>query len=280
MIQNLDIDRLENIKNTQFRNTLSKLRVPYPLKSSYNSVIPLNIFQTWHRKDFLPEEMLNTINHIKNLNPKFTYYLFDDKDCRKFIKNNFDSSVVEAFDCLIPGAYKADLWRYCVLYKKGGIYLDIKYRPYNNFRFISLTEKEHFCLDVDKENIYNALMVCKAGNDILLKAINQIAINVKNRYYGNSPLDITGPGLLASYFTSSEKRLLDMHHEAYNANVTKFVFLNDYIVCMPYNGYTGHFINSNTPHYSEYYSKRNIYHTFQPRKAKITQEKEGHLRII
>ena len=36
--------------------------------------------------------------------------------------------MVAAYDRLIPTAFKADLWRYCVLYKYGGVYLDVKYR--------------------------------------------------------------------------------------------------------------------------------------------------------
>lgn len=60
-----------------------------------------------------------------------------------------------------------------------GIYLDIKYQPINGFKFINLAEKEHWVLDCNKIGIYNALMVCKPGNNILLQAIKQIVENVK-----------------------------------------------------------------------------------------------------
>ena len=56
------------------------------------------------------------------------YYLYNDADCRAFIQSAFPPDVVAAYDRLIPTAFKADLWRYCVLYKYGGVYLDIKYR--------------------------------------------------------------------------------------------------------------------------------------------------------
>ena len=56
------------------------------------------------------------------------YYLYNDADCRAFIRSAFPPDVVAAYDRLIPTAFKADLWRYCVLYKFGGVYLDIKYR--------------------------------------------------------------------------------------------------------------------------------------------------------
>ena len=82
--------------------------------------------------------MNERVETLKKQNPQFKYHLFDDNDCREFIKNHFREDVLYAYDHLIPGAYKADLWRYCVLFIKGGIYLDIKYTPLNGFKFINL----------------------------------------------------------------------------------------------------------------------------------------------
>ena len=81
----------------------------YPLKPNYRSVIPLKIFQTWHTKN-LPPKMEDAVKRIKIANPGFDHHLFDDDDCREFIKNNYPPIVLETFDKLIPGAYKADLW--------------------------------------------------------------------------------------------------------------------------------------------------------------------------
>jgi mannosyltransferase OCH1-like enzyme len=201
-----------------------------------NSVIPFNIFQTWHSKK-LPPLMYHAIKIIKQNNPRFNYYYFDDADCREFIKNNFEKDVLDAFDSLIPGAFKADLWRYCILYKKGGIYLDIKYIPVNGFKFIYLTQKEHWVLDVDGKGIYNAFIACKPNNPILLKAINQIVKHVKYKYYGNNRLDVTGPLLLAKYFTKEEKQNFDMKHFFINSLSNRFIKLNDSIILKSYPGY-------------------------------------------
>jgi mannosyltransferase OCH1-like enzyme len=201
----------------------------YPIKSIYNSVIPLNIFQTWHSKK-LPSGMKQSTEYIKRMNPRFKYHLFDDKNCHDFIRDNFDVSVLNAFNKLIPGAYKADLWRYCVLYKLGGIYLDIKYIPANGFRFINLTESEHWVLDADDYGIYNALLVCKAGNLILLSAINKIVEHTQTNFYGSSCLEPTGPKLLAKFFNSNEKNNLDMKHNFINNIDNRFIFFKNYIL--------------------------------------------------
>ena len=59
------------------------------------------------------------------------HYLYNDDDCRAFIQKEYPPDVLFAYDRLIPTAFKADLWRYCVLYKYGGVYLDVKwgFRP-------------------------------------------------------------------------------------------------------------------------------------------------------
>jgi mannosyltransferase OCH1-like enzyme len=44
--------------------------------------------------------------------------------CEKFIKDNFDENVYNAYQKLPMNVMKADLWRYCIIYKNGGIYAD------------------------------------------------------------------------------------------------------------------------------------------------------------
>jgi len=233
---------------------------PYPNKKKYNINIPANIFQTWQTKK-LPIGMFKAIQTIKKNNPRFRYFLFDDNDCREFIKNHFDNEVLNAYDKLIPGAYKADLWRCCVLYIHGGIYMDVKYYPINNFKLVNLLEKEHWVLDNGGGGVYNALMVCKPGNQILLKAINQIVLNVKNKYYGGGFLEPTGPGLLAKYFTNEEKQSFDMKHTQTGHNdYNKFISFNGHNILQ---GYAGYFQErqafSTKKHYSELWKERKVY---------------------
>jgi len=261
----MNSDIIKNIKRQKMKDKIMAIElkiksiVPYPIKQGYYPIIPLNIYQTWHTKD-LPPSMRNAVNKIIYTNPGFNYQLFDDDDCRNFIKENFDENVLNAFDSLIPGAYKADLWRYCILYKNGGIYLDIKYEPYNGFRFISLMEKEHWVLDMDKNGIYNALMVCKPNNEILLKAIYTVVENVKNKFYGYSPLSPTGPQMLGNFFTQNDKNNFDMYHDIYISLANRFIFFNGYLVFKSYNSYLDeHNKNSKVAYYGVLWANHNIY---------------------
>jgi mannosyltransferase OCH1-like enzyme len=235
----MKLTRKEILQLMTVLNKYKQLIKPFILKPKYDSIIPFNIFQTWHTKA-LPEKMQQTVDYLKEANPAFKHYLYDDDDCRNFIEQNYSSDVLWAFDSLIPGAYKADLWRYCILYKFGGIYLDIKYKPINNFKLISLTEKEYFVRDRPDKCVYNALMVCLPGNEILLNCINQIVENVKNKFYGKDGLYPTGPGLLGCYFTNQKINQLEMYFDvSFAENVIHecYIVYNDGIILKEYKEY-------------------------------------------
>jgi mannosyltransferase OCH1-like enzyme len=183
------------------------------------SEIPLNIFQTWSTKQ-LPPYMKQCVESVKQENPEFEHYLFDDHDCLQFLRTHYDTDVVHAYQTLKPGAFKADLWRYCILYTYGGIYLDIKYHCVDGFKLITMTDDEYFvCDDIERVHqlaVHNAFMVTKPNNQILYKCIQQIVKNVQMKFYGTDSLQLTGPLLMIQYFTPEEKEKLQRLHYVHN----------------------------------------------------------------
>ena len=257
----LNNNKVNKIKknNENLISINEKLKIPYPLKTSYNIIIPTNIYQTWHTK-LLPPLMANSVKLIKSLNPRFNHYLYDDNDCREFIKNNFKPDVLNAYDSLIPGAYKADLWRYCILFINGGIYLDIKYSPLNGFKFINLTESEHLVADINNIGIYNALMVCLPRNEVLFKAIRQIVENVRNKYYGSNFLEPTGPNLLPKFISTSDKIVDLKHKELIVDNNYRVIYFNDIPILKTYHGHCAEAQKySIKQHYSILWNNKKIY---------------------
>lgn len=182
---------------------ISSHKDPPALRPPTKSIIPLHIYQTWHTLD-LPQHMKVNTNILKQQNPEFQYHLYDDAMCREFIQTHFHEDVLWAFDKLKPGAYKADLWRYCILYKEGGIYLDIKFVCERRFRFIYLTDKEYWVRDIfhnKHPHVYQALMINMPGNSILKAAIDSIVQSCQNSLYDSiNSLSLTGPGLLGKFF--------------------------------------------------------------------------------
>jgi len=53
------------------------------------------------------------------------YKFYTDDEAGNFLSTHFPAEVREAYDTLRPGAFKADLFRYCVLLIYGGVYADV-----------------------------------------------------------------------------------------------------------------------------------------------------------
>ena len=238
----------------QFINNIYDYKV-----NNTQSIIPLKVYQTWHTKD-LPPIMKQNREKLIRENPEFKFELYDDEDCRNFIKNNFHRDVLYAFDSLIPGAYKADLWRYCVLYINGGIYLDIATECTNNFKLKYLTDSEYFVKDItwnNVEGLWNAVMICKKNNPILLDAINKVVENVKNKYYGNGMLYPTGPVLL---FNSYSKYYTKKKFNLYLKKNNVWLTLNSIPIIKKYDEYRDEQkLQINYKSYGELWIEKQIY---------------------
>lgn len=254
---------IEKKKQTEERKKILEYKIynrPYIFfKPDYNPIMPLNIYQTWKTKD-LPPVMRKRVERLKAQNPRFNHFLYDDDDCRLFIQNNFDVSVLNAYNSLVPGAYKADLWRLCILYKYGGIYLDIKLNCINGFRLIELTERNHYVKDRPNNSIFNSLIASEAGNKFLLRGINKIVENVKNRYYGNCPLSPTGPVMLGSLIQNNDMQNIDLNHYKYGSFIC---YRKRFIISTEYPEYDQERRNTynqlNTKRYDLLWIDRNIY---------------------
>jgi len=159
--------------------------------------VPLVIYESWKTHD-VPTGMRDNINALLKTNPEFDYYLYSDEDCAEFIRGNYSKDVLEAFYSLKPGAYKSDLWRYCILYKLGGVYLDIKY--YSLVPLITVVDEvpTAYVKDIGRDCLYNAFLISPPKNEIFKKCIDDIVNSCKNRLYKRNDLDITGPCLLGS----------------------------------------------------------------------------------
>jgi len=265
-----------------FDNTPTEVfTVPFHIERKSTSAprvisgVPLTIYETWHSNK-VPTKMRETIYSLLDMNPEFDYYLYSDDACRKFIKDNFNEDVVMAFDTLKPGAYKSDLWRYCILYKKGGIYIDVKFKSLIPLAPIIEKNPEIFVRDMPvtfsfnfESQAYNAFMISPPNNPIFKDCIEDIVRSCKLKLYKSGPLDITGPGLLLKYIKrhKDDKVLYDTPFYTSSRNI--FNIIKYHVYTIYYNnkpileGYIEYRneqqIFQKTEHYSKLWLKRDIY---------------------
>lgn len=167
--------------------------------------IPKIIFQTMETNLTLLN-IQSCITQIKSINPDYKYYYFTSRQCREFIKKEFPD-VLEYYDLLLPGAYKADLWRYCVLYKYGGFYLDIRMYPYMSFDSIITNNTEFMsCVDVSQNMLYQAILGVEPKSQCMRNAIDECVKNIRERNLADSDLAVTGPRVMGIALNKFLKR--------------------------------------------------------------------------
>jgi hypothetical protein len=164
--------------------------------------IPKRIFQTFEHKSFEPL-FQKFVDDWKIYNNDFEYFLFDEQDRQKFIKNNFSSNVYDAYTRIMPPAFKCDLWRYCILYKYGGFYVDIDTVCLSSLdNFINadiefVTPIDLNIGDLEYHNLSNGFIGTIPKHPILANCINRILNMVKEKYMPpENIMNFAGPGCL------------------------------------------------------------------------------------
>ena len=89
--------------------------------------IPKIIHQT-SSSSLLSSEVEANVAHLKGLNPGWEYRHYNDEAMEQFVQQEYPSDVLAAFRRISPayGAARADFFRYLLMFKVGGVYLDIK----------------------------------------------------------------------------------------------------------------------------------------------------------
>lgn len=98
-----------------------------PLRKSETTVpnaIPKTIWQTYRTHE-IPLVARSCVRSWARVNPGWTVKFQDDDQIARFVTDHLGASVGKLLRSLPLGVMKADLWRYAVLHKHGGVYADL-----------------------------------------------------------------------------------------------------------------------------------------------------------
>jgi len=202
-------------------------------------MIEKNIFQSWHTKDLHPS-VQEKINSFLKINPEYNYNLYTDEDMDNFVNEHFSGEIAECYNKLNIIVAKVDFWRYLVLYKYGGVYLDMDSaieRPLNE-----LIKDDDDAIITAESNLgffVQWALIFSKNHPILKKTIEQVVNNIKNNTYPNDIHRMTGP---TPYTTA----IYEFHTELFNCsiqnsydanNVYKLEDISYRLYGVDYNGY-------------------------------------------
>ena len=120
----------------------------------------------------------------------WTYEFYDEARIIEFLKEEFGEIHLRTYDRLQNRAHKADFFRYCVLFAKGGLWLDIKTQllcPLSEV-FDRTTGVWYTSINawngMNPTSLNQALIASPAGNPVLRGAIDMI-IQTPNAEFDN-----------------------------------------------------------------------------------------------
>ena len=237
-------------------------------------MIPKVIYKTGpFRENNLPQEIKDIFNKTIEMNPNHELIYFDDQQCEEFIIKNFNNRVLKAYKTLVPSAYKADLFRYCLLYQKGGIWSDFSQEFYLPIEtFIDHENDELILVDggfipcAEKKGVEISFMASKPKNSIYLKAIQKVIENIESDYYGCSSFNPTGPIMfrgLVEHHNTQYKLGFEFRRFGGDNGVEDFIFYGDDKLVLKtrssnHKKYLYYGINEKS-HYSRLHEEKKIY---------------------
>jgi len=185
--------------DANYNKLLINTKIPAITNSSNYS--DFTIYRTSNTRLVNKKMYDNSYHRWIELNNNISMIWYDDSDMDDYMKKQ-DKDIYLAYQRLLPGAFKGDLFRLCILYEQGGIYVDDQTLPY-----VSIDEMLYGCIDKSNSHyfvsvldtnqsgrgIHNGFICCSPKHPFIKKCIELIIINVDRKRYTMSPLTITGP---------------------------------------------------------------------------------------
>jgi mannosyltransferase OCH1-like enzyme len=181
--------------------------------------IPKVIYQTF-KTNKLPWLTRLHIFIFRKKNPGYDYKFYDDAAIEKFLDEEYGEDLLNLYRRINIGAAKADFFRYAILYKKGGIYLDIDSLITKNLERLILPDDEAIISRERNPPLYvQWALIYNAGHPFLAKTMEKMTDNLLNNRYPHDVHQMTGP----SVYTSAIEECL-----AEDKNISYRVFGVDY----------------------------------------------------
>jgi mannosyltransferase OCH1-like enzyme len=171
------------------------------------SMIPKIIHQIWVGGKPMPERYKQFGVRIMEMYSECTYYLWDDHN--RFKLKNEDLYL----NFLCSPSLASDIFRYELMYKYGGLYLDTDMEPVNKMPD-SVWESEGILVCPQFEGFYGtALLGSDANNGFWLKAMESLASSIYDEKNCNIACWQSGPTFLSKKFVEYSPVLTQLPKE-------------------------------------------------------------------
>lgn len=163
--------------------------------------VPKRIWQTW-KTHTVPDHWKASPESIRQQCPNWKYTLMDDRDNLRFVREEFPEylELYESFDREI---YRADMIRYLLLYKYGGVYMDLDIKLTRPLEDLFQNEGELYLVQTPNWSGYTNSFMASVPNCLFwIHCVEKIAERAANTpWYIRGDLKVlwtTGPSMVSS----------------------------------------------------------------------------------
>ena len=104
---------------------MQSVRPVYSIVKDLEQKIPNKVYQTW-LVDRVGKTHLRELAKFRALNSDYSFYFYDQEQMDEYMGSYFEGApILDVYRRARYGPLKADIWRYCILWERGGAYFDI-----------------------------------------------------------------------------------------------------------------------------------------------------------
>ena len=150
-----------------------------------SSKISRIFYQSWDRP--LPHQIAR--QNKSHIPEDYVYKLFSLQDAREYLQTNWGTQHLDLFDRYERIAHKVDLWRYCILFETGGIYMDADCVLLSDIdKLINANDMIFVTNERGAHDIFNGFLATYPRNPIFERMIEymlHVGISCQEDYYYN-----------------------------------------------------------------------------------------------
>jgi hypothetical protein len=195
--------------------------LPAREKAEYDQKIPRIIWMTVSNAEMKagPFHYNLMAQHFMQ-NPEYEWIVSNDTQSREFMNSDeVKESWSRAYNMSRNGAERADIWRYAVMYKYGGVYMDADMTAQKPLRKIIEQDADmaqQFLRKPKGRESTQFVLMYTPKHPIMEAVLDQIAFKFLSGQIGGLTNHLTGPGALSAAFATTHEFGAEMCKDDYH----------------------------------------------------------------
>jgi mannosyltransferase OCH1-like enzyme len=156
--------------------------------------IPKVLHQTYVSYRKLPLLTRYLMKRMRRFCPGYAFEFYEDERIETFLAEEYGAQLLKTYKKIAIGAAKADFFRYALLLKKGGVYLDVDSLVTRNLDELTRPDDEAIISHEGNPGIYvQWALIFAPGHPFLAATLDRVVANIETNRFPYDVHKMTGP---------------------------------------------------------------------------------------